>query len=77
MVAPEEISMPHIVKHQTVHSNVPAETPKNYYLRSLYHPFLDSVILHLNQRFFGHAEAVMRLSSILPTNVVNANFFEI
>ena len=43
MVSPEEISIPRIVKHQTMHSNVPAETPKNYYLRSLYYPFLDNV----------------------------------
>ena len=59
MVSPEEISMPRIVKHQTMRSNVPAESPKNYYLRNLYYPFLDSVILQLDQRISGHAEAVM------------------
>ena len=32
MVSLEEISMPRIVKHQTMHCNVPAESPKNYYL---------------------------------------------
>ena len=41
MVSPEEISMRRIVKHQTMRSNVPAESPKNYYLRNLYYPFLD------------------------------------
>ena len=30
MVSPEEMSMPRIVKHQTMRSNVPAESPKNY-----------------------------------------------
>ena len=77
MVSPEEISMPRIVKHQTMRTNVPAETPKNYYLRNLYYPFLDSVILQLDQRFSGHAETVMRLSSLLPANVVTANFCEV
>ena len=77
MVSPEEISMPRIVKHQTMRSNVPAESPKNYYLRNLYYPFLDSVILQLDQRFSGHAKAVMRLSSLLPANVVTANFCEV
>ena len=43
MVSPEEISMPLIVKHQTIRSYVTAESPKNYYLRNLYKPFLDSV----------------------------------
>ena len=36
MVSPEEISMSRIVKHQTMRSNVPVESPKNYYLRNLY-----------------------------------------
>ena len=51
MVSPEEISMTRIVKHQTMRSNVPAESPKNYYLRNLYNSFLGSVILQLDQRF--------------------------
>ena len=35
MVSPEKISMPRIVKHQTMRSNVPVESPKNYYLHNL------------------------------------------
>ena len=69
IVSPQEISMQRIVKHQTMHSNAPAESLKNYYLRSLYYPFLNSVILQLDQQFFGHAEAVMRLSLLLPVNL--------
>ena len=69
--------MPHIVKHQTMGSNVPAESSKNYYLRNLYQPFLDSATLQLDQRFSGHAEAVRRLSSLLSANVVTANFCEV
>ena len=69
-MSPEEIDMPRIVKHQTMHNNVLAESLKNYYLRNFYYLFLDSVILQLDQRFSGHAEAVMRLSSLLPANVV-------
>ena len=37
----------------------------------------DSVILQLDQRFSGHAEAVKRLSSLLPANVVTVNFCEV
>ena len=77
MVSPEEISMPHVVKHQTMRNNVPAESPENYFLCNFYYPFLDSVILQLDQRFSGHAEAALRLSSLLPTNVVTANYGEI
>ena len=35
------------------------------------------MILQLDQRFSGHAEAVMRLSLLLPANVVTANFCEV
>ena len=66
-----------IVKHQTMCSNVPAESSTNYYLRNFYYPFLDSVISQLDQRFYGHVEAVMRLSSLLPANAVSANFCEV
>ena len=62
MMLPEEINMSRIIKHQTKHSTIPAESPKNYYLSNLYYPFLDSVILQLDQRFSGHAKAVMQLS---------------
>ena len=63
MVSLEEISMPSIVKYETMRSNVPPESPKNYYLRNFYYTFFDSAILQLDQRFSGHAEAVTRLSS--------------
>ena len=38
---------------------------------------MDSVILLLDQQLPGHAEAVMRLSSLLSANVVTANFCEV
>ena len=74
MVSPEEISMAHIVKHQTTCNNVTAESPKNYFLRNLYNPYLDSLFLQLDQRSSGYAEAVKRISLLLPANVVTANF---
>ena len=77
MVSPEEISMPRIVNHQTMRSNILTESLMNYYLRNLYYIFLGSVILQLYQRFSGHAEAVMRLSSLFSANVVTAKFCEV
>ena len=77
MVTPEEISMPRIVKHQTMRFNVPADSPKNYYFCNLYYPFRNSVILRLYQRFSGHAEAVVRLSSITPSQCCCNQFCEV
>ena len=45
VVPSEEISMPRIVNHQTMLSNVPVVSPKSYHLYNLYYPFLDSVVL--------------------------------
>ena len=77
MVSPEEKSMPRtcIAKHQTMRSNVPVKS--HYYLRNLYYPFLNSLILQLDQRFSYHAETVIRLSLLLPANVVTASFCEL
>ena len=77
MTSPKEISMPRIVKNQTIRSNVPTESSDNCYPRNLYYPFLDSVILQLDQQFSGHAEDIMRLSSLLPANVVTVNFVKL
>ena len=63
------------IKHQTMHSKIPAELPKNFYLCNLYYLFLDSVILQLDQRLSGHV--VMQLSLLLPANVATANFCEV
>ena len=77
MVSPEEISILRIVKHRTLRSNVTAESSKNYYFHNLCCPFLDCIILQLDQRFPGHAEAVMRLTSLLPANANTANFCKV
>ena len=69
--------MPRIVKHQPMRSNISAESSINYYLHNHYYPFSDSVILQLDQRFSGYAEAIMRLSSLLPVDVATANFCEV
>ena len=76
MVSPEKISMPRITEHQTMRSNVPAESPKNYFLRNLYYPFFYGVILLLDQRFSVNAEAALRLSSLITPSQC-ANFCEV
>ena len=58
-------------------SNAPAEIPKNFCLRNFYYPVLDGVILQIDQRFSGHAEAALQLSSLLSANVVATTFCEV
>ena len=77
IVAPAEVCMPRIAKHQTMRNNTPAGTPKLYYLRNLYYPFLDNIISQLEQRFSDHAKTVMQLSSLLPANIATVDFRDI
>ena len=77
IVAPAEMCMPRIAKHQTMRNNTPAGTPKLYYLRNLYYPFLDNIISQLEQRFSDHAKTVMQLSLLLPANIATVDFRDI
>ena len=77
IVAPAEMCMPRIAKHQTMRNNTPAGTPKLYYLQNLYYPFLDNIISQLEQRFSDHAKTVTQLSSLLPANIATVDFRDI
>jgi len=46
-----DIKMPRKSKCQTHRPNPPSNTPREYYLRSLYIPLLDNVTEDLNERF--------------------------
>ena len=45
------IKIPRICKYQQHRSNVPADSPREYYKRCLGIPFLDSLLSQINERF--------------------------
>jgi hypothetical protein len=45
-----DIAMPRCAKRQTKRANAPAETPKEYWKRNLFYPFLDHLISELKDR---------------------------
>jgi len=61
-----ELRLPRLVGKQRHRENVPASTPEEYFRRTIYIPFLDSMILQLESRFSGHNKAMYSLSSLIP-----------
>lgn len=58
------IDLPRIAKKQTHRSNIQTESPESYFRITVFNEFLDSVILHLKERFTKH-KAVMSALNIL------------
>ena len=66
---------PRRTKAQRFRSNVPAESPQEYYKRSVLIPFIDELLQQLNDRFSKDNRHVIQcLFSIIPSLIVdNAN----
>eukprot|EP00112_Aurelia_sp_Birch-Aquarium-sp1_P023908 Seg732.10 transcript_id=Seg732.10/GoldUCD/mRNA.D3Y31 product="52 kDa repressor of the inhibitor of the protein kinase" protein_id=Seg732.10/GoldUCD/D3Y31 len=63
-------SMPRIVARQMNRSNAPAQTPSQYYQRSLSIPFLDHLCSQISLRFSDLNLAVLSAFHALPARVV-------
>ena len=46
-----ELTVPRVTSKQTLRDNHPSSSPADYYRKSIYIPYLDSLILSLNDRF--------------------------
>ncbi|KAF0733296.1 zinc finger MYM-type protein 1-like, partial [Aphis craccivora] len=61
-------------KCQTHRPNPPSNTPREYYLRSLYIPLLDNVTADLNKRFTNKKnKTFMTLMTLIPTYLKDFN----
>ena len=70
----------HIVRvssRQTNRPNVEANTPQEYYTRTILIPFLDGMISDLNDRFSHHSETAMRISALVPAFLSEHAFEEV
>jgi len=70
-IADIELNTPRRCGRQTARSNVPADTPKIYFKRMVYIPFLDSIIQQFSMRFGSLATQAVRAIKLIPANVVN------
>ena len=61
-----ELSVPRTCQRQTQRSNVSAETPKEYWRRSVFLPFLDPLLTELSSRFSAMTKAAVGGLRLLP-----------
>ncbi|KAJ8679037.1 hypothetical protein QAD02_014824 [Eretmocerus hayati] len=62
------IRMPRVVANQNHRDNHPAQTPEEYFKRSVYIPLLDNVLEDLNARFAQNTMELYHLFILLPGN---------
>lgn len=62
------ISKPRWSSHQTLRDNPPSQDANQYYLYSLYYPFLDHMIVDLKTRFRSNSH-VQLIKSLLPASL--------
>lgn len=68
------ISAPRLFGRQAFRANVAATTPKEYYLRNSFIPYLDFIIGELNGRFNDGKAIVMPLQALVPFYTAKACF---
>lgn len=59
------MTMPRTVSRQTHRDNYVANNAEEYHRRSIFIPFLDHFILHLNERFARHHNVLGKIRNIL------------
>ena len=67
------IALPKRCGRQTERSNVPGDTPKDYFKRSIYLPFLDSLIQQYNMRFNSLSQKALNAIALIPAHLHLAN----
>ena len=69
-----EPKMPRICSSQRNRSNVPSNNIEEYYKKSIFIPYLDDLMMALNERFIPHNETITSLQYVLPSIVVEKPF---
>ena len=67
------IALPRSCGRQMERSNVPGDTPIVYFKRSIYLPFLDSLIQQYNMRFNSLSQKALNAMSLIPAHLHLAN----
>ena len=64
------LEVPRRCGRQTQHSNIPAETPKEYFRLAIYIPYLDSLLQQFYMRFGDLAKQAIRGLYLIPSYAV-------
>lgn len=64
-------SLPRRCGRQTHRSNTPADTPSEYYCRTITIPFLDHLLVEMTHRFSKHQQTALLGLSIIPSIMIS------
>jgi|UniRef100_A0A2S2QCH6 hypothetical protein len=73
------IEVPKTVGLQTALNNILADSPEQYYKRSIFLPFIDHFIYQLQDRFINHYNLMTKLQSLIPNflkNTTDVKYFQ-
>lgn len=72
-----EPSLPRVCARQTHRSNVPSQTPKEYYRRTITIPLLDHMLTEIDRRFSTHQQTAVTGLYLIPSILVNKTLVEV
>ena len=72
-----KLEVPRVNARQIYRSNVEFTTPEEYYCRTIFIPFIDSLIQQLNERFSGKTKSAMSGMYLIPSVVEKLSKSEI
>ncbi|XP_050434024.1 52 kDa repressor of the inhibitor of the protein kinase-like [Adelges cooleyi] len=72
-----EPKIPRTCSNQKNRSNVPFNNIEDFYKKTIFIPYLDDLIMALNERFFPHNETIISLQFVLPRIIVEKPFFNL
>ena len=63
-------SLPRICSRQSYRSNIPADSPSDYYRRLISIPFIDHLLSEMHSRFSSHQQTALLGLSVVPSVIV-------
>lgn len=71
-----ELSLPRLCGRQTHRSNIPSQTPKEYYRRIITIPLLDHMISEMSTRFTKHQQQALSGLVLIPSVIITKPLLE-
>ncbi|XP_050431119.1 52 kDa repressor of the inhibitor of the protein kinase-like [Adelges cooleyi] len=72
-----EPKIPRTCSNQKNRSNVPFNNIEDFYKKTIFIPYLDDLIMALNERFLPHNETIISLQFVLPRIIVEKPFYNL
>ncbi|XP_071177886.1 52 kDa repressor of the inhibitor of the protein kinase-like [Mytilus edulis] len=72
-IADTELVIPRRCGRQTQRSNVPGDTPQDYFKRAVYLPYIDALIQEYSSRFNSLSQKAVKAMALIPAHLEQTN----